>query len=70
MSDKCTCVNCPDCDGYGHVWYSFSGEYLGSHRSDDLDEMRGCDNCGGMGISEECDYCREQRELAESEEQP
>ena len=53
----CKCVSCPECGGSGTVWRSFSGKYMGHHRCDDLDQMEGCDVCGGSGISEECDEC-------------
>jgi len=55
----CKCVPCSSCNGSGHVWYSFSGEYLGNSRCDDLDDLESCDDCGGSGIAEECDECLE-----------
>jgi len=58
----CTCIPCSECRGSGTVWFSFSGKYLGSHRSDDLDEMDTCDECRGSCVSEICEYCLEKQE--------
>lgn len=33
------------------------GNYLGQHRTDDLDELESCMGCDGNGIVEQCDYC-------------
>jgi hypothetical protein len=69
----CRCVRCSECNGTGTVWFSFGspayggGQYLGSHRSDDMDEMETCDECRGSGISEECDTCSFQREIEEAD---
>jgi len=41
----------------GNIWLDFRGHYLGNHRSDDLDEMEVCDECGGSGTSEMCAEC-------------
>ena len=59
----CECVSCADCGGTGNVWFSFpgpdrGGEYLGNHRSDDLDEMDTCMRCGGSGTIEVCYECQ------------
>jgi hypothetical protein len=59
---QCTCVSCGACDGSGSVWYSFSGEYLGNSRCDDLDDLQTCDECNGSGLSEVCDLCQDWRE--------
>jgi hypothetical protein len=56
----CKCVRCPECKGAGHIWYAFDGEYLGSARCDDLDEMGPCDTCQGSGVTETCDSCRDE----------
>ena len=61
---SCKCVRCPECRGSGNVWISFSGEYLGSSRCDDLDELEACPECEGSGIIEMCDECRETEEEA------
>ena len=61
----CECISCPDCGGSGSVWVSFSGEYLGTRRCDDLDELECCDSCGGSGVSwtcAECGYALEEEE--------
>ena len=60
--DKCTCVRCSECDGFGSVWISFSGKYMGKYRCDDFDEMITCPECGGSGITEMCDYCRDRED--------
>ena len=58
VSDQCRCVSCDFCHGAGtvHVY----GRY-----SIDGTEREECEECYGSGISEECDYCRDQRELDE-----
>lgn len=58
---ECECDYCPDCDGSGQVFFSFSGEYLGTRRCDDLDTMESCDECGGSGVVFECYKCQEER---------
>lgn len=63
----CSCVPCSECNGSGSVWFAFGGRYLGRGRCDDMDELETCDECRGSGISEMCDYCREQEEEAEWE---
>ena len=55
----CECVVCSECDGSGSIWISFSGKYMGKYRCDDFDEMDTCPECGGEGIVEVCDECRE-----------
>ena len=57
---KCTCVSCPECRGTGTVWFSFSGEYLGSSRYDDMDDLDICPECEGSGVVEMCDYCQDE----------
>ncbi len=55
------------------MWFSFGsalyggGKYLGSGRSDDLDEMEACEYCRGSGLSEECENCAYHREVDEDE---
>ena len=62
---SCKCVRCTECGGTGDVWWSFpgpgEGDYLGSHRMDDLDVLEdgGCMDCEGTGIIEMCDECRD-----------
>ena len=57
----CRCVRCGTCNGSGSIWFDYRGKYLGNQRSDDLDELEICDDCGGSGISEECDECLDSR---------
>jgi len=61
----CKCISCVDCGGSGSVAYSFSGEYLGTKRCDDLDTFETCDECGGNGTSEVCEECSEFWEMEE-----
>ena len=68
MTEPCTCAKCPECGGTGDVWISFSGEYLGRFRCDDLDELDVCPLCDGSGILDMCDACREAEEEAREEE--
>ena len=66
----CTCTKCPDCNGTGNIWVSFSGKYLGTNRCDDLDEMESCPTCGGEGITDYCQECCDAyREMEEEEEE-
>lgn len=55
----CSCIPCDECKGTGSIWFSISGEYLGHHRCDDLDQMDICPDCDGEGIVSLCDECRE-----------
>ena len=66
MKDECTCQRCPECGGTGDVWISFSGEYLGCFRCDDLDELDVCPECEGSGIILMCENCMDEL-LAEQE---
>ena len=69
---ECTCTPCPECKGTGTVWISFSKEYMGSNRCDDLDEMDVCDVCGGDGVQSYCQGCldaEEERQEREWEEE-
>lgn len=58
----CTCTPCKECNGTGHIWFSFTREYLGRHRCDDLDNLETCEECHGSGVDEICDECREKEE--------
>jgi hypothetical protein len=62
-ASTCECISCPACKGNGFIWISLSGEYLGANRSDDLDEMAGCDECRGTGVDGYCDKCMDQIEI-------
>lgn len=65
---SCTCTTCADCRGSGIVWFSFSGNYLGSSRCDDLDDFESCHMCGGDGVVDICEECqRNMEEEAEHE---
>ena len=59
---SCECVTCPECDGFGSIWISFSGKYMGKYRCDDLDEMDTCPDCGGDGLSFCCYECAQAME--------
>lgn len=70
-TEICRCVRCPECRGSGHVWFAFGGrEYLGAGRCDDLDEMEGCDECQGSGITEMCDKCQREWEDYNDDNRP
>lgn len=60
--DKCTCPQCPMCEGNGHYYVDMRGHYLHHGRRDDMDEMETCEECGGSGIEYECDYCMDMRD--------
>lgn len=47
----CTCTTCSTCGGMGTIKIASINDY----------ELELCDNCE-HGITEECDYCLEQRE--------
>ena len=66
LSDKCQCVACGECGGTGNVWFTISGKYLGNHCCDDLDNLEVCEECHGSGLSEVCDFCRDQDEPEEA----
>lgn len=41
----------------GFVYWSIGGQFRGPFRSDDLDEMEECEECGGKGVDYVCDDC-------------
>lgn len=55
---ECKCIPCEFCRGSGRLWKGLDGT-LSSYRGDDLDELEDCDQCGGSGIDDECEYCQE-----------
>ena len=59
---SCSCIQCDECEGTGSIYVSFTGEYLGKNRCDDMDEMETCDECDGSGLEELCYECREKEE--------
>lgn len=59
MSGQCKCVTCDYCHGSGTVRVRDDSQPEGW----DLDT---CDECSG-GIVEECDYCRDAREMEQGE---
>lgn len=64
---KCECTQCPECHGTGNAFISFSGEYMGSGRCDDLDELVTCERCDGSGLDYFCRECQQAAEDAEAE---
>ena len=63
----CKCITCSECDGFGNIWFSFSGKYLGKFKCSDMDEMDTCMECDGEGLAELCDECREAWEEEQKE---
>lgn len=63
----CECIICPECDGFGSIWISFSGKYMGKHRCDDFDEMDTCPECCGDGLLYTCYECAQKWEDGEDE---
>jgi hypothetical protein len=63
----CTCTPCSECGGGGSVFISATGEYLGPHRRDDLDELETCPECNGSGVGEYCEECLMLMEMDEDE---
>ncbi len=57
-ANACRCVSCATCRGTGSITVDMGGHVI-STRMDDLDIVEPCDDCGGTGITEECDACRE-----------
>ncbi len=57
-AEPCHCVRCGEYNGTGNIWRDIGGKYLGDGRSDDLDQMESCENCGGSGITQTCDRCQ------------
>lgn len=67
-AEPCTCVSCGSCGGRGYYYIDHRGRYLGSNRSDDMDESEHCEECGGGGITEVCGRCEYLAELDHEEE--
>ncbi len=60
MANKCECVKCDTCKGFGTIHDPFDyGPYSG------IDET--CDDCGGSGLTEMCDYCMDVMEMEQDE---
>ncbi len=55
---ECRCVSCAACHGRGHLYVDLRGRVV-EGGFDDLCDLETCDDCGGSGITEECDACRE-----------
>lgn len=54
----CSCIACDCCNGTGNIWVDMiSG--LPTVHCDDLDELETCEECGGSGVAEVCDECRD-----------
>lgn len=53
----CRCSSCSMCGGRGTIRVECS-----AHFSPDGYELESCDECGGSGIADECDYCYDLRE--------
>lgn len=57
MPPECRCVSCAACQGRGHHYVDLHGHVVDCF--DDLCDLESCEDCGGTGITEECDTCRE-----------
>lgn len=55
---ECTCIRCVSCKGFGYFWDEFDYSETGQFHET-------CEDCGGAGITEECDRCMA---IAEEEE--
>ncbi len=50
MADKCECVRCRTCHGFGTIHDPFDyGPYSGIDKT--------CEDCDGSGLTYECDFC-------------
>ena len=63
MPGFCKCVACVACDGRGWIFVDQMGRYVAY--GDSLSDTECCDECGGHGTIDECDYCLESREQEE-----
>lgn len=54
MTDRCTCVRCSTCQGFGDIDdpLDYSGRYPET-----------CFDCDGTGLTEMCDWCLDQWEM-------
>jgi hypothetical protein len=60
---NCTCSSCSACRGTGSIYVDMGGRVVPYF--DDLCDLETCDECGGSGTCDECEYCRQQREWDE-----
>ncbi len=58
LPPECHCVTCATCRGRGFYYIDLGG-IVWTDAHDELCDLETCDDCGGTGISEECDACRE-----------
>lgn len=56
----CSCSSCSMCNGRGSYSVDSRGRFV--PHGDDLYDLETCEECGGSGMSYECDYCLDQRE--------
>ena len=61
----CVCVRCDACSGSGTIQVGMDGL---PNYGDDLYDLESCYECGGTGISEVCDRCRELEEFDHDDE--
>lgn len=65
-SEPCRCVTCDSCGGTGSIWVDLHGNYLGRHRSDDMDNPEPCEECRN-GVVEVCERCQLLEEMEDAE---
>ena len=61
----CECVNCDECDGFGQVWISWSGKYIGKYKQSDCEDLDSCPDCDGDGRTFICHECETEEEYDE-----
>ncbi len=54
---SCSCITCATCHGRG--WFYVDGRGRFMPYGDELADRESCEDCGGSGITELCDACRE-----------
>jgi DnaJ-class molecular chaperone len=55
VNEKCECVSCHTCNGFGSVWVS--GDHMSAYRFDDMGDLETCPECDGDGLSSYCLKC-------------
>ncbi len=66
LPPECHCVTCSMCHGRGSYYIDLRGHVAAFN--DGLCELEPCEECGGTGITRECDTCREAWEQDQDED--